>query len=132
MNGALWHGLFQLKLHSKVCLIAQLHNMDALCVQTSAAGVSANNARIDLAVCRSRSLPLSRLAGTAKCQRGTQSVGLAGFGSTTLLQASSTAHCIAPADTHDQNALLIAHTTWGLMPCSSQSCFTSTRTAAGC
>ena len=67
--------------------------MHALHVQTSGGDVSTYSARSDQAVCRSRSLPLSRLAGTGKGQTGSQSLGLAGIGSTTLLQASLTAHC---------------------------------------
>ena len=97
--------VFSTEAAPKVCLIAQLQITYAFHVQTSAGGVSTNNARSDQAVCRSRSLPLSRLAGAGKRQTGSQSVGLAGVGSTTLLQASLTAHCTAPGDDHSHSAL---------------------------
>ena len=89
----------------KARLIAQPQITYALHVQTHAGGVSTNNARSDQAVCRSRSLPLSRLAGAGKRQTGSQSLGLAGVGSTTLLQASLIAHCTALGDDHSHSAL---------------------------
>ena len=80
-------------------------------MQASAASVS-THIRNEQAVTRSRSLPLSRLAGTAKRQTGSQSQGLAGIGSTTLLQANLTAPYM-PADGHDQCALQIEHYSGG-------------------
>ena len=66
-------------------------NLASAPMQACAASVG-THMRSEPAVTRSRSLPLSRLAGTAKRQTGSQSQGLAGVGSTTLLQASLTAH----------------------------------------
>ena len=71
----------------------QLQIVYASYVQASAASVSTSSIKNDQAVCRSRSLPLSRLAGAPRRQTGSQSQGLAGVGSTTLLQASFTTYC---------------------------------------
>lgn len=64
-------------------------------MQNHAASVSTSGMISDQAVYRSRSLPLSRLAGTGKVQKGSQPQCLAGFGSTTLLQVSLDG-CLAP------------------------------------
>ena len=100
--------VFQLidKLHPK---IGQHQIIYAVHVQTSSGGVSTYSARSDQAACRSRSLPLSHLAGTGKCQTGSQSPGLAGIGSTTLLQAGLTAHCTAPGDDRHHSAVINEH-----------------------
>ena len=63
-------------------------------MQNLAASVNTSGITSDQAVYRSRSLPLSRLAGIGKTQQGSQPQGLAGFGSTTLLQVSL-AGCLA-------------------------------------
>ncbi|KAL3139562.1 hypothetical protein ABBQ38_003882 [Trebouxia sp. C0009 RCD-2024] len=62
-------------------------DMSADDMRVASAGVSNSGIKNDQAVSRTRSLPLSRLAGTGRRQTGSQSHTLAGVGSATLLQA---------------------------------------------